>query len=48
MSQMVQDAIASSFQALTEHNEELAREGYQKGDRDVDNMRTKRIETHTA
>ena len=24
MSQMVQDAIDSSFQALTEHNEELA------------------------
>ena len=30
MSQMVQDAIDSSFQALTEHNEELAQKGYQR------------------
>ena len=34
MSQMVQDAIDSSFQALTEHNEELAQKVI-KGDRDV-------------
>ena len=44
MSQMVQDAIDSSFQALTEHNEELAHKVI-KGDRDVDNMERK-IETH--
>ena len=44
MSQMVQDAIDSSFQALTEHNEELAQKVI-KGDRDVDNMERK-IETH--
>ena len=43
MSQMVQDAIDSSFQALTEHNEELAQKVI-KGDRDVDNMERK-IET---
>ena len=40
MSQMVQDAIDSSFQALTEHNEELAQKVI-KGD----NMERK-IETH--
>lgn len=44
MSQMVQDAIDSSFQALTEHNEELAQKVI-KGDRDVDNIERK-IETH--
>ena len=44
MSQMVQDAIDSSFQALTEHNEELAQKVI-KGDRDVDNME-RNIETH--
>ena len=32
MSQMVQDAIDSSFQALTEHNEELERMGDQAAD----------------
>ena len=44
MSQMVQDAIDSSFQALSEHNTELA-DKIIKGDRDVDNMERK-IETH--
>lgn len=44
MSQMVQDAIDSSFQALSEHNTELA-DKISKGDRDVDNMERK-IETH--
>ncbi len=44
MSQMVQDAIESSFQALNEHNTELANKVI-KGDRDVDNMERK-IETH--
>ena len=39
MSQMVQDAIDSSFQALSEHNTELA-DKIIKGDRDVDNMET--------
>ena len=43
MSQMVQDAIDSSFQALSEHNTELA-DKIIKGDRDVDNMERK-IET---
>ena len=42
MSQMVQDAIDSSFQALTEHNEELAQKVI-KGDRDVDNMERKML-----
>ena len=41
---MVQDAIDSSFQALSEHNTELA-DKIIKGDRDVDNMERK-IETH--
>ena len=44
MSQMVQDAIDSSFQALSGHNTELA-DKIIKGDRDVDNMERK-IETH--
>ncbi len=44
MSQMVEDAIDNSFQALSEHNTELANKVI-KGDRDVDNMERK-IETH--
>lgn len=44
MSQMVEDAIDNSFQALSEHNTELANKVI-NGDRDVDNMERK-IETH--
>ena len=44
MSQMVQDAIDSSFQALSEHNTELA-DKIIKGDRDVYTVERK-IETH--
>ncbi len=44
MSKMVEDAIDNSFQALSEHDTELANKVI-KGDRDVDNMERK-IETH--
>ena len=44
MSKMVEDAIDNSFQALSEHDTELANKVI-KVDRDVDNMERK-IETH--